>query len=75
MFPIRTFYKFSIFIDKQFGTGFTKAPPSLLDLKIGYCYVIEVADSKSDLGLHGTTLISKILLFFSNKSNKNDIYK
>ena len=28
-----------------------------------YSYVIEVADSESDLGLHGKALVSEILLF------------
>ena len=42
---------------------FTKPPP-LFDLKIVYSYVIEVADSESDLGLHGRSLISKIFAFY-----------
>ena len=29
-----------------------------------YFYVIEVADSESDLGLHGKALVSEILLFY-----------
>ena len=31
-------------------------PPPPFDLKIVYSYVIEVADSESDLGLHGRAL-------------------
>ena len=31
--------------------------PPLFDLKIVYSYVIEVADSESDLGLHGRALV------------------
>ena len=40
-------------------------PPPLFDLKIKivYSYVIEVADSESDLGLHCRALVSEILLF------------
>ena len=39
------------------------APPPLFDLKIVYFYVIEVADSESDLGLHDLALVSKIQVF------------
>ena len=37
--------------------------PSLFELKIEFSYVIEVADSESDLGLHNTTLVSELLAF------------
>ena len=36
----------------------------LFDLKIVYSYVIEVADSESDLGLHGEALVSEIFAFY-----------
>ena len=46
-----------------------------------YSYVIEVADSESDFGLHDKTLVSEILLFirirvtyFAISSNKINIY-
>ena len=45
-----------------------KTPPPLFDLKIVYSYVIEVADSESDLGLHGKTLVLKILIFLRIRS-------
>ena len=41
---------------KKFGTGLQPAPPPLFDLKLVYFYVIEVADSESDLGLFSTAL-------------------
>ena len=53
----------------------------LIDLKLVYSYVIEVADSESDFGLHNKTLVSEILLFirirvthFAIYSNKINIY-
>ena len=39
-------------------------PPPLFDLKLLYSYVIEVADSESDLGLHGKALVSEIFTFY-----------
>ena len=39
-------------------------PPPLFDLKIVYSYVIEVADSESDFGLHGKALVSEIFAFY-----------
>ena len=36
----------------------------LFDIKIVYSYVIEVADSESDLGLFSTTLVSEIFAFY-----------
>ena len=42
------------------GTG-RETPPPLFDLKIVYSYVVEVADSESDLGLHGRALVSEII--------------
>ena len=42
------------------GTTLQNPPPPLFDLKIVYSYVIEVADSDSDLGLHGKALVSEI---------------
>ena len=42
----------------------SKTTPALLDLKIVYSYVIEVADSESDLGLHGRALVYKIFAFY-----------
>ena len=38
--------------------------PPLFDLKLVYSYVIEVADSESDLGLHGKSLVSEIFAFY-----------
>ena len=38
-------------------------PPPLFDLKIVYSYVIEDADSESNLGLHGRALVSEIMVF------------
>ena len=38
--------------------------PSLFDLKIVLSYVIEVADSESDVGLHDKSLVSKIFAFY-----------
>ena len=38
--------------------------PPLFDLKIVYSYVLEVADSESDLGLHGRALVSEIFAFY-----------
>ena len=38
--------------------------PPLFDLNIVYSYVIEVADSESDLGLHGRALVSEIFVFY-----------
>ena len=46
----------------MFGT--TLLTPSLFLLKLVYSYVIEVADSEFDLGLHGKALVSEILVFF-----------
>ena len=45
------------------GTGL-EHPPLLFDLKILYSYVIEVADSESDLGLHSKALVSEIFAFY-----------
>ena len=45
---------------KNFGTP---EDPPLFDLKLVYSYVIEVADSESDLGLHGKPLVSKKMVF------------
>ena len=39
-------------------------PSSLFDLKIGYSYVIEIADSESELDLHGRALVSEIFAFY-----------
>ena len=38
-------------------------PPPFFDLKLVYSYVIEVADSESDLGLHGKPLVSEKMVF------------
>ena len=40
-----------------------KPPPPLFDLKLVYSYVTDVADSESDLGLHGRALVSEIMVF------------
>ena len=40
-----------------------KPPPPLFDPKLVYSYVIEVADSESDLGFFSTALVSEIFLF------------
>ena len=45
------------------GTTLLNTPP-LFDLKIVYSYVIEVADSESDLGLHAKALVSEIFSFY-----------
>ena len=47
----------------EHGTG-RETPPTLFDLKIVYSYVIEVADSESDLGLHDRALVSEIFAFY-----------
>ena len=47
------------------GTGL-QIPP-IFDLKIVYSYVVEVADSESDLGLHSKALVSEILAFYHLK--------
>ena len=62
---MNTITKLIPFVNSQYFST-----PLLVDLKVGYCYVIEVADSKSDLGLHSKTLISKILLFLRIKMTK-----
>ena len=41
-----------------------KSPPPLFDLKLVYSYVVEVADSESDLGFHGKPLVSEIFAFY-----------
>ena len=38
--------------------------PPLFDLKV-FSYVIEVADSESDLGLQGRSFVAKIYLHFT----------
>ena len=38
--------------------------PPLFQLKLVYSYVIEVADSESDLGLYRTALVSEIFAFY-----------
>ena len=52
-----------IYLYEYFGTPL-QPPPPLFDLKIVYSYVIEVADSESDLGLHGRALVSEIFAFY-----------
>ena len=37
--------------------------PPLFDLKVVYSYVIEVADSESELGMFSTALVLEVLLF------------
>ena len=44
------------------GTGLQNHP--LFDLKLVYFFVIEVADSETDLGLFSTALVPNILLFY-----------
>ena len=41
----------------------------LFDVKIVYSYVIEVADSKSDLGLCNRGLVSEIFAFYHFQEN------
>ena len=48
----------------KFGTGIQIPPPPAFRPKIVYFYVIEVADSESDLGLHGRALVSEIFVFY-----------
>ena len=55
-------FSIQIFCSRIFGAGRENRPP-LFDLKIVYSYVIEVADSESDLGLHGRALVSEIMVF------------
>ena len=43
---------------------FTKSSPLLFDLKLVYSYVIEVADSESELGLHAKALVSEIFALY-----------
>ena len=38
-----------------------------------YSYVIKVADSESNLGLHGKALVSEILIFLQIKMTKQTI--
>ena len=47
----------------QQNSVLVNTPPPLFDLKVVYSYVIQVADSESDLGLHGKALVSEILIF------------
>ena len=47
----------------KFGTPGENLPP-LFDLKLVYSYLIEVADSESDLGFHGKSLVSEKWYFF-----------
>ena len=47
---------------RNLGAGFQT--PCAFDLKIVYSYVIEVADSESDLGLLLKALISEIFVFY-----------
>ena len=53
-------------------------PPPLFNLKIVYSYVIEVADSESELGLHGKALVLKIMVFLQIRVTcifqLNDLY-
>ena len=46
-----------------FGTSLQNPPP-LFHLNLVYSYVIEVADSESDLGLHDKALVLEILAFY-----------
>ena len=39
--------------------------PLLFNLKIVYSYVVEIADSESNHGLHGEALVSKILTYYN----------
>ena len=48
--------------NKNFRHWFTIPP--LFDIKLLYSYVIEVADSESDLGLHKKALVSEIFTFY-----------
>ena len=52
----------------NFGTGLQY--PRFFDLKLMYSYVIEIAESEYNLGLHGKALLSKILLFLQIKMTK-----
>ena len=56
---IPKFYK----LTKNLGTALENPHTPLFDLKLVYSYVIEVADSESDLGLHGKALDSAIMVF------------
>ena len=53
--------------------------PPLIDLKIVYSYVIEVADFESDLDLNGRPLVSEIMVFLRNRVTcifqLNDLFK
>ena len=48
------------------GNGFQNFVP-LFDLKLMYFYVIEAADSESDLGLFSTAIVSEIFAFYHLK--------
>ena len=48
----------------NFGTTLQNRPPPAFRPKIVYSYVVEVADSESDLGLHGKPLVSEIFAFY-----------
>ena len=60
---VRCEYLYAWRLTSIIGAG-RETPPPLFDLKIVYSYVIEVADSESDLGLHGRALVSEIMVFF-----------
>ena len=49
--------------DRIFGIALENPLP-LFDLKLVYSYVFEVADSESDLVLHGKALVSEIFAFY-----------
>ena len=44
--------------------GTTLQPPPAFRTKLMYSYVIEVADSESDLGFFSTALVSEIFAFY-----------
>ena len=65
IFNVEIYYIFSNPLPCNYvGTGLENPPPPLFDLKIVYSYVIEVADSEYDLGLHGRALVSEIFAFY-----------
>ena len=51
------------------STGNENAPPPTFRPKIAYFYVIEVADSGSDLGLCNRGLVSEVFAFYRPQKN------
>ena len=65
---MRTKSENDLSLNKKKSTTLQKNPP-LFKLKLMYSYVIEVADSESDLVLYGTNLISEIFALLPPSKN------